>query len=269
MASSGGQYVRHKFNRGELEMIGLPKHTIWLLFAACLFCAATAGMAQDSATPKSQFLSGNPNSNGWEVGFLDECGNLVAYNSTFDNGKGIAGWALNKAPGPEGAVTINYSDKPVEVYGMHWEPGQICVMSPLHGQGVVLRWTAPEAADVQIDLELVCLTSGVDPQVSVNVDSNQLIAETSSDASVADALIFAKNSDGFAQLTRSAKITLRKGSKVDLIISPLDQGRFYHLKTFINVSSVSTTNVAEVKTSLGFHGSAATASKSVVMGKAD
>ena len=131
-------------------MIGLSKHTIWLLIAAYLLCAATAAMAQDSATPKSQFLSHNPNGDGWVSGFLDDGGNFVAYNSTFKLDDDLVGWCYNGMPGIFGCAVVNFSDKVIEKYGVSWEPGLVTVGTGMGCKGVVIRWSAPSAGAMKV-----------------------------------------------------------------------------------------------------------------------
>ena len=252
-------------------MTRLFARVLLLSLAACLLSAASAAFAQDSAALKAEFLSGNPNSDGWEVGFLDDDGNFVAYNSTFDDGRGIAGWAYNSAPGPEGAITINYTDNPIDAYGVHWEPGQVCALSPLHGQGVVMRWTALESTDVQVDTDLTCQMLAASPKIEIKVDGKQLIAESiqSADNSVSTAGLSGKKPNGPHKFIRSAKTAIKKGNKVDLIISPAGDGPTYHMSIFISINPVGSNGVASARTSFGSCGSNAVAKKPVLMGKAE
>ena len=69
-----------------------------LLFAAFIISASAMVVTADVLQQvRADFLSANPN-NGWKYGYVDKDGSFVAYNSTFDDGKGIAGWALDYCP---------------------------------------------------------------------------------------------------------------------------------------------------------------------------
>lgn len=144
-----------------------------MILCVYVLCVGTTAFAD----AKSDFLSSNPNAGGWEVGFLDDDGDFVAYNTTFDDGQGIAGWCINNCPGPKGDVTINYTDRPIDRYGVHWEPGEVCVHTPLRGGGVVVKWTASDSATMAVDTKFTTQAYGVDAKVELWAGETKLLDE--------------------------------------------------------------------------------------------
>ena len=86
-----------------------------LLLIAISALVVNAGILQ---SVRDSFCASNPN-NGWEYGYVDKGGGFIPYNTTFDDGKGIAGWAYDYSPGPLGDVTINYTDQPIRSIGIY------------------------------------------------------------------------------------------------------------------------------------------------------
>lgn len=216
-----------------------------------LFCiylvSATSPILADT---KSDFLSSNPNTSGWTVGYLDKDNNFVVYNTSFDDGQGIAGWAMDNSPGPKGDVTINYTDQPIDRYGIHWEPGEILVHSPLRGSGVAVKWNATDSAAASVDASFVEHTSGADPNIELWSDETKIyegiIAGTASQNTIAST----SSVTGISSvLEKSWSLTPNYGSEIKLIVLPSKGGiGSYHLgvNLKVNLSSVDAVSSASV-----------------------
>ncbi|MCX6345474.1 MAG: hypothetical protein NT018_10460 [Armatimonadetes bacterium] len=221
---------------------------------AVVLSLATASIAQVMDV-RAQFLASNPN-NGWEYGFVNEEGSFVAYNTTFDDGQGIAGWTMDNNPGPMGDVTINYTDYPIERYGVRWEPGQICVHSAVVGQGTVIRWHAPDNARVQIDTVLTAQSSDANANIQLQVDGDPITegnigtsaANDSTASSGPNVLSAEPESDEFHN---STIVTVENGCEVDIVVAPEIGSAPSHLGAVISISSVSPSGVRSSKASVG------------------
>jgi hypothetical protein len=225
----------------EMEMI---RCTRLLLVALLLFAtvAIVPVQAQDPQQVKSQFLASNP-SNGWEYGYLDDNGVFITYNTTFNAGDGVVGWALDHTPGPFGDVTMNYTANPIDLYGLHWEPGQICINASQLGKGTVVRWHAPAAESIRIDTDLVAQMRGMKANVKLIVDGRQL------GISAIDGTTAQTPADPLPTLAKSATATISKGSTVDLIVSPGDQVTLGHVSAVITINVIGPNGTVSSKTS--------------------
>ena len=220
------------------------------------FVGATACLAQQ-ADVRGVFLASNPN-NGWEYGFIDENGVFVAYNTTFDDGQGIAGWCLDRTPGPLGDITINYSDHPIDRYGVHWDPGQICANTPSPGISVVIRWHAPNDATVKVNATLTSQSPNTSADVSLSSDGQELadgeVGQTSSGsgtdgphaASVGDG-----ETGGQEEVTRSITTSVDAGDTVDIVITANPDQPSGHVGAVILIGSVNAQGVVTDKAKLG------------------
>ncbi|MCX6345739.1 MAG: hypothetical protein NT018_11810 [Armatimonadetes bacterium] len=227
-------------------------------FAVVLFLA-TASIAQVMDV-RARFLASNPN-NGWEYGFINEEGSFVAYNTTFDDGQGIAGWTMDNTPGPMGDVTINYTDHPIDRYGVRWEPGQICVNSPMVGRGVVVRWHAPDSACVQIDTVLTAQSSDANANIQLQVDGDPVIegnigasAATDLTSNTAPSVSSSRSAASEVEsdeFRNSTIVTVENGCEVDFVIASEIGSAPSHLGAVISISSVSPSGVRSSKASVG------------------
>jgi len=73
------------------------KKALILAVLAALLVTVTPSFAQTSDL-KTNFLASNPN-NSWEYVFLNDNGEFIRYDTTFEAGDGIVGWALSNTPG--------------------------------------------------------------------------------------------------------------------------------------------------------------------------
>ncbi len=131
--------------------------------AVLLFVASVAVVLTVATTPvRSQTLwdcsrdfSLEKNPNGpWTYGYLDKEGKFTAYDGTFEPTEGIVGWCAENDPDLGGNVTVNVTDRPIEAFGIVWEPGQICLHPGLLGNKVALRWTSPATGRLDLSIGL-------------------------------------------------------------------------------------------------------------------
>lgn len=206
---------------------------------------------------RAAFLASNP-SNGWEYGFVNEDGDFVAYNSTFDDGNGIAGWCLDKCPGPLGAISINYSDHPIDEYGTHWEPGQICVLPPMNGLSAVIRWHSPGDATVKVDVTLTAENLTATAGMELSSDGQTLaegqVGDVANDTNNAhSASVPSSQSTLSDEISRSVVTSVDGGNTIDLVIKSGDEDCPGHIGAAIFISPAGPTVSSFNKASLGKH----------------
>jgi hypothetical protein len=196
-----------------------------MLLVGCL-CLSTLGSAQDLQKAKADFLASNPN-NGWTFGFLDKTGAFVAYNTTFKIDETTVGWCLDDMPGVFGDVTMCFSEKPLDKFGIQWETGQLCVNPGLDCQGVVIRWTAPGPATLNISGRLKGLArNGGKTGLRVSKDGATLASDVVAGDGFVDApmepptknsLSVASSVSSSADLNKSVSVS--KGTVIDFIFA--------------------------------------------------
>jgi hypothetical protein len=219
----------------------------------CIYSMSAAVFV--SADVKSDFLSSNPNESGWTVGYLDKENNFVAYNSTFDDGNGIAGWTMDRTPGPRGDVTINYTDQPIDRYGIHWEPGEIIVHSPLIGSGVVVEWNASGSEASSVDMSIAEHTPGAEANIELWSDETKLYDGTVTDITSTDTTSSVSSTSSVDDvLEKTWSLTPNYSSKVKLIILP-SEGKIvsHHLGVFLKVNLKSADKVSSASAKFGRH----------------
>ncbi len=228
-------------------MIRLFK-SVLLFYSIYLMSAASPVLADI----KSDFLSSNPNTSGWTVGYLDKDNSFVAYNSTFDDGNGIAGWTMDKTPGPKGDVTINYTDQPIDRYGIHWEPGEILVHSCLIGSGVVIKWDASSSEASSVDLSVTEHTPGSDANIQLWSDETKLYDGVVTDSTSTDTASVSSTTSVSNALEKTWALTPNYSSEVKLIVLPSESKIVsHHLGVFLKVNLKSADEVSSVSAKFG------------------
>ncbi|MCE5323070.1 hypothetical protein LLG46_07120 [bacterium] len=201
-----------------------------------LFCAVILSMttivvqAQTQSWDDRSDFSLDKNPNGvWTYGYLDKDGCFAPYNSIFNLGDGIVGWAMNDDPDFAGNVTINTSAKTVEKFGIVWEPGQICLHPGLFGCKVVFRWTSPVSGTISLNANIAGQSKHGAP---ANVEIKY------KDESVTEAVV-----EGFAGVGEyksgrfgdepeqdfSSAIYVNKGETIDIVVSDTQIGVVGHI----------------------------------------
>lgn len=237
-------------SKGDGHMVRLIRFTLVVVVILGVVATVSA-TADDSTNIKDRFLSSNPN-NGWEYGFIDQNGTFIRYNSTFDDGEGIAGWALDHAPGICGDVTINYTGQPIDRYGLHWEPGQICVNTPAMGQGTAVRWHATDQSNIAIDTGLTAQAPGVEASAKVVVDGKPVTSVTIGESSITGAAQTQAVKSSLSVMSSSTAQVV-EGSTIDLIISPVDRLTLGHISTSIDINLIGPAGDRLSKTSPNKH----------------
>lgn len=222
-------------------------HKVVVVFAI-LFTAMCSCFAQ---TPdiKSQFLASNPNGD-WEYGFLDEDGDFIPYNTTFDDGQGIAGWCLNNTPGPEGDITINYTDKPIDRYGIHWEAGEVSIHTPAHGNGFVLQWTATDSATMSVETKLTAQNDCTGAKAELWAGAVK-IADSKLPRAINKSDLTITSAANSGMLEKSTRALVKKGDVIKLIVKPGDDMFQSHIGIYIHVNMIDAKGIASAKATLG------------------
>ncbi|MCE5324302.1 hypothetical protein LLG46_13455 [bacterium] len=221
-----------------------------LLFFCIYLISATSPILADT---KSDFLSSNPNISGWTVGYLDNDQTFAAYNTTFDDGYGIAGWAMNNSPGPKGDVTINYTDQPIDRYGIHWEPGEILVHSPLSSGGVAIKWNATDSAAASVDASFVEHISGASPNIELWSDDTKIYEWVIAGTATQNTISSTSSVSGIGDvLEKSWSLTPNYASEITLVVLP-SKGNIasYHLGVFLKVNLKSADVVSSASVNYG------------------
>jgi hypothetical protein len=198
------------------------------LSALCLLASAVAVHAQQ-ADVRAQFLASNPN-NGWEYGFINGDGDFVRYNSTFDDHHGIAGWCLNKTPGPRGAVAMNYLNHTIDRYDLTWQPGGMCVRPPLDGQTVVISWHALASTIVTLSVSVKAVTPATD--VDAGIYLNDSLLDGNSVCNIVDSPFYS------SEFVSSKMLNVSSGGCISLRISSAEGQPCGHVGIFIQVSPI-------------------------------
>ncbi|MHB9038618.1 MAG: hypothetical protein ACYC64_18360 [Armatimonadota bacterium] len=196
----------------------------------CLFSVGVSAYGQDAARAKADFLASNPRG-GWTFGFLNKEGEFVAYNTTFKVDANTVGWCQDDMPGIFGDVTISFSDKPVDKFGIRWELGQLCVNPGLDCQAVVIRWTAPAAGSIRVGGRLKSVMKG-GRKTSIRVlkngtelTRNEIAGDGSKEMSPnlidrpLTAVTALPTTDAPSSADLSTDVTVIKGATIDLIFA--------------------------------------------------
>ena len=200
-------------------------------FLFCVFLAVSLlvlGCAGFCQSAKDDFLSSNPNSNGWSFGYLDENGVFVLYNTPFFVSENVAGWCADDCPGLWGDVTINFSNEAFDKFGVSWNSSQLVVNPSLNGREVVVRFESPTSANAKVIGKLSEATSS-DGKTTMRVEKNGalLLEQKSSGRMVSKETSAPENGKALnneavsdsAIIDISSTTLLSKGSTIDFIFT--------------------------------------------------
>ncbi len=116
------------------------------LMLICLLVIPTACLcatSSDLVTPSNCLFQDGTVS----IGYLRN-GTFVDYNTQFAVREGVVGWCMDKAPGPEGDVTINITKAPISRGGAVWQPGVLYVSPGDESKAVAVRFKPSKAQAV-------------------------------------------------------------------------------------------------------------------------
>lgn len=223
-----------------------------LFVVVFLICLSLAGDAETLQSIRDSFCASNPN-NGWEYGYIDKEGKYIAYNSTFDDGRGIAGWALDYCPGPLGDATINYTDKAIDRYGVHWEPGEILLHVPIDAQGVVVRWTSTKSDRLKVDAVLKSVSPRIDTSILLQAGNVKLLDRDLKNIPPLpdEEQVYDIPNTVPEVINHSSDVTINTGDQVRLLLASSDPRFPGHISVYLKLSSIDESGTVTSKGSIG------------------